>query len=214
MDKAIELLIEIQTWMMEFNTELWQQETKHQELRSTLLKWRGYLDAFQGLIHRARTCLEQVGHTSAHDLLTAFLAERRKSKIAGGWAEIGPGDLPQFADLLREIISTKWEGDADGWCPVVVTITDRTRHITPKWFQQPREEHPKALVMALQNLGIALQEVDLCLRLGCRLESNLADSADLVLEKLTENVFGAGEWSEVESLQAALDAWKEMQGDE
>jgi hypothetical protein len=198
---------------MGFNTETWEMEKEQEELRPILLRWRGYLHNFQVRLDRIREQLSQVGHTHAHDLLTAFLAEKRYSEMAGGWATIGPGDLRQFADLLRETISTKWEGDAEGWRPVVVTITDRTRHVTPQWFQQPREDDSRALPIALKNLSIALRAFER-FQLGCQIESDVVDAADLLLEKLTENVDGAGAWPEARSLQCALSTWKGTTGNE
>lgn len=150
--------------------------------------------------------------THAKELLANFLAEHRESKD-GGWATMGPEDLRDLYELLKAIIFAKWAGDADGWRPVVVDITDRTKHITPAWMPQPRYTNPGALTVALSNLMIALDAVNLCLRLGHEIESELAVAALELRARMDRESSPSIEWPETKVVGQILDRWKEAKGE-
>lgn len=109
-----------------------------------------------------------------------FLAERVLSSN-DGFAPVGDDDLELLYDIVIDLISAKWQGDADGDAPVSVKLIDRNVYqplnfALVTYRSLSKKQNLQDIVF---NVGQAISEMQLCLDLN-RIEERNAKRNDRI----------------------------------
>ena len=94
--------------------------------------------------------------------LRQFVAQRSESE--GGWAPVGPEDLPTFLDIMYDILHLKYEMDPDGDIPVTVRLRDRTKNEPNNFGDLPHLDSDAAPIedllyyMSTANMNLAMAQ--------------------------------------------------------